>query len=302
MANGRRLVPGPLFTPRPYGLWSVIQVPAVSPDHWEMGVTYEVTCPAASLTYDPCLAVTGTGGPPPPPPSKAATSEHALRGATAFTVVEEIDCSPIGFYDDATAKASDALTRSEMRQVEAAFWTGSAGNQQVVWPHLAAQSPFVEIDGTVMQTAAITGVGVAVDVVEGLGILEGKLADCYDGVGVLHVPVELIPALGAYNLVERSGAQLRTKTGNLIAVGAGYSGTSPSGTSTAGVLWMYATGALFGLRSDIRAFPTDQSFDRSVNTVKAIAERTYLLGWDCCHYAVPITMGGVVAGAAGAAT
>lgn len=299
MANGRRLVPGPLFTPRSYGLWSVVQVPAAQADHWEMGITYEVTCPAASLTYDPCLAVTGVGGSPPPPPSKAATSEHALRGATPFTVYEEIDCAPIGFYDNATAKASDALTRSEMRQVEAAFWTGKAANQQVVWPHLAAQSPFVEIDGTVMQTAAVTGYGAPVDIVEGLGTLENLLADCYDGVGVIHVPAELLPLMAAWNQIERSGAQLRTKAGNLVALGAGYSGTGPDGQQTANVSWIYATGAITGYRSEIRAFPADQSFDRSVNTVKAIAERTYLLSWDCCHYAVPISRGGIITGTVG---
>lgn len=302
MANGRRLVPGPLFTPRPYGLWSVIQVPAAQPDHWEMGITYEVSCPAASLTYDPCLAVTGTGGSPPPPSSKAASTDLALRGATTFTAYEEIDCSPLGFYDDATAKASDALTRSEMRQVESAFWTGVAANQQVVWPHLAAQSPLIEADGTVLQSAAVTGTGTPLDVVEGLGLLEGLLADCYDGVGVLHVPVELLSSLVAWNLVEHSGGQLRTVAGNLVALGAGYPGTSPAGVTTAGVSWVYATGAVTGYRSGIRSFPVDASFDRSVNTIKAIAERTYLLSWDCCHYAVPITRGGVVAGAAGAAT
>jgi len=301
VANGRRLVPGPLFTPRPYGLWSVIQVPAAQPDHWEMGVTYEVACPAASLTYDPCLAVTGLGVAP-SPPAKAATTDLGLRGATAFTVVEEIDCSPLGFYDDATAKATDALTRSEARQVEAAFWTGTAGGQAVVFPHLAALSPIVEVEGVVLQTAAVTGTGTPVDIVEGLGLIEGLLADCYDGVGVIHVPIELLPALAAYSLVSASGGQLRTAAGNLVAVGAGYHGTGPAGQVTSGAYWMYATGAMFGYRSPIRSFPTDQSFDRAVNTVKAIAERTYLIGWDCCHYAVPIARGGIIAGAAGAAT
>lgn len=300
MANGRKLVNGPLFTPRTFGLWSVVQLPT-SPDHWEMGITYEVACPVASLTYDPCLSVTGVGSAP-PPSAKAVTSDFMLRGATSFTAYEEIDCSPIGFYDDAEAKAIDALTRSEMRQVEAAFWTGRAGNQQVVWPHLAAVSPLIEVDGTVLQTAAVTGVGVVVDPVEGLGILEGQLADCYDGVGIIHLPAKLVSALKGKGLIERQGAQLRTIAGNLIAVGAGYSGTGPSGQTTTGALWAYATGAVFGYRSEIRSFPAQQSFDRNVNTVKAIAERTYVLGWDCCHFAVPISVGGEVAGAVGGGT
>jgi hypothetical protein len=265
-----------------------------------MGITYEVVCPAASLTYDPCLAVTGVGSAP-PPPAKAATSDTSLRGATAFTAFEEIDCSPLGFYDDAIPKATDALTRSEMYQVENAFWTGQAGGQQVVWPHLAAVSPLV-VDGIVMQTAAVTGAGVALDPVEGLGILESKLAACYDGVGVIHLPIELLPALKTHSLIERQGAQLRTTAGNLVALGAGYPGTGPSGQTTSGALWMYATGAVFAYRSDIRSFPKEQSFDRNVNTVKAVAERTYVIGWDCCHFGVPITSGGEVEGTGGGGT
>jgi hypothetical protein len=150
-----------------------------------------------------------------------------------------------------------------------------------------------------LQTAAVTGAGVVLDPIEGLGILERQLADCYDGVGVIHLPVELLGALNTHNLIERHGAQLRTTAGNLVALGAGYPGTGPSGQTTSGALWVYATGAVFAYRSDIRSFPKDQSFDRDINTVKAVAERTYLLGWDCCHFGVPITTAGEPEGTVG---
>jgi hypothetical protein len=33
-----------------------------------------------------------------------------------------------------------------------------------------------------------------------------------------------------------------------------------------------------------------------------VAERTYVVAWDCCHFALPISIGGVVGGAVGAST
>ena len=74
------------------------------------------------------------------------------------------------------------------------------------------------------------------------------------------------------------------------------------GVETAGVTWMYATGSMFVYRGRPVILPIRDSQDRTDNTVRAIAERTYVLGWDCCHYAVPVSIGGVVTGAAGSAT
>jgi hypothetical protein len=53
---------------------------------------------------------------------------------------------------------------------------------------------------------------------------------------------------------------------------------------------MYMTPPIFGYRSDVRTFPRVETMDRSVNTVFAIAERNYLLGYDCCLHAVPVAL------------
>lgn len=301
MANGRALVDAPQFTARPFGLWSVLQEPppGTVDKHWRMGVTYEPWCPAGNSTYDPCIAVSGVSGVGAVglPPAKAATFARSQRSATPFTVGVEIDCSTIGFYDKSQAAAVDALTRAEMRQVETAFATGIAGGQVVAFPHLAANIALVQ-DGSVLQSAATTLSSTAVDVVEAFARLESALATCYDGVGVIHIPAALAPIAASNGLLERQGAVLRTVTGQLVAVGAGYPGTSPAGTTPAtGVVWVYATGAVFGYRSEIFTRDAEASLDRTVNTVKMIAERTYLLGWDCCHFAIPVSLGGVISGA-----
>jgi hypothetical protein len=85
---------------------------------------------------------------------------------------------------------------------------------------------------------------------------------------------------------------LRTLAGNLVVPGVGYTGSSPAGTAAAaGTAWIYATGAVFAYRSEVFARPFPSTFDRSENTVKYLASRTYLFGFDCCHLAALVNLG-----------
>lgn len=315
MAIPLNQVESPDFTPLPYGLWSVVQDRSASADRWRSGVVWQPICGTAVTTYDECVVVTGTGLPPAPPPAKAATHTIAARGAQPFTVFAEIDCSPVGFVNDpferenAQNAAKVALSQTEMIQVERAFWTGIAGGTNgVVLPHLAASSSQT-VDRIILQTAATTVTGSTVlDVVEALGYLESRLDACYGGVGVIHVPDILFEALVAQHLVVPvggpNGPRLQTQRGNLLAVGAGYPGTGPDGTLTPNAVWMYATGAVFGYRgvepdpqgNMQAAYNVRDWLDRSENTMKVLAERTYVIGWDCCHFAVQVSLGGIVTG------
>jgi hypothetical protein len=42
-----------------------------------------------------------------------------------------------------------------------------------------------------------------------------------------------------------------------------------------------------------------EALDRARNDVVLVAERTYVIGWDCCHFAVPVRLGGIPTGAVG---
>jgi len=304
----------PAFTPARYGLLSVAPPTTPADPHWAGGVQYQALCPSGGTTYDECIVVTGSGGPPPPPTAKADNVDWTARGATPFTVYAEFDCAPAAFANEAEAQrlAEDALTRVEGWQVERAFWTGQAGGQEVVFPHLAENALIVAgsgINGSpvtiTLNTAAVvvTGGETAgpVDVVEGLGVLEQALADCYKGEGVIHVPTSLLPTFAAHGLLVRDGSQLRTWKGNLVAVGGGYTGSSPANAApAAGQAWVYATGSVFAYRSAVQTFRLAETLDRNENTIRAIAERTYVLGWDCCHLATLMSLGGVVTGTGGA--
>jgi hypothetical protein len=301
----RKYVSGPSFTARPFGLLTSLGPDIRTPvdPHWKNGVTYEVLCAAGGTTYDECLAVTGTGGAGAiAPPTKSATNALDVRGATSFTVYNRIDCSAVGFWDRASVLTNQALTQAEQYQAERAFWTGVAGGQPVVFPHLAANAQVADEAGILLQTAATTVVsgGVPLDIVEGIGRLESALESCYDGVGVLHVPSVLGAAMASHNLLVREGPRYRTPNGHIVVLGAGYLGTSPAGASSDASAWVYATGAVFVYRGTAEVTPQRATIDRASNAVSTIAERPLLLGWDCCHFAVNVSVGGNVSGTPGA--
>ena len=303
MAGPRQLAAPPTWTPRPYGLLSVVQMrePGTPPEHWRNGVTWQDLCGMGSLTYDPFCMVTGSGN---DPAAKASNVTQSTYGATPFTVFGEFDCSPVGYSpEERRARAADALTRTEAFQVEQAFWTGTAGGDTgQVLPHLAANTAVVETTLPVvqMQCAVTTVTGsVVLDIVEGMQRLEAAFANCSatNGQGVIHAPLILGEAMAAWGLVKAQGEQLKTAAGNLVALGAGYPGTSPAGVALANVAWIYMTGPVFAYRSESFTYKESEMFDRSENTLKSIVERTYLLGFSCCCLpGVAINVGGDVTG------
>lgn len=300
MAGNRQIVDPPSFTPTPYGLLSVVQTPTADGPHWQNGITYVPVCADPASTYDECIAVTGTGQPP-TPPTRTNTTSVAPRGATPFTVYVDFECSTVG-NENAAEIARTAMAGQETWQVERSFWTGISGGQQVVFPHLAANAQVLDAPvsgGTttvLLQTAAtiVTGVGdTLTSLPEALGLLEGALADCYNGIGVIHIPQILAPTMAAQALIKPQGARMYTANGNLVAVGAGYPGTSPAGAArSADKVWIYATGAVMMYRSDVKIRDDlTSAINKAENTITMIAERTYLLGWDCCHFAIQASLG-----------
>lgn len=296
MAGPRQVVDPPAFTSAPHGLLSVVELRAPTDSHWQNGITFSARClpTMGATTYDECITITGTGGPPPPPPAKADNIDYPVnRGATPFTPFVEFDCSPVGVEADAQRIAEASLAQAESYQVERSFWTGLADNQAVVFPHLAEDTAAQDQQGIILQTSATVVTGAPVDVADGLGLLEDALGDCYNGVGVIHIPDRAIPTFDAWGLLRVEDGRLRTLNGNLVAAGAGYTGSSPAGAAPAtGTSWIYATGAVFGYRGSVRLLgELSESFDKAENTVRRIAERTYVLAWDCCHLAVLIQLG-----------
>ncbi len=283
--------PVPTKEQRPYGLFSVAPPQSPADTHWMLGVEYQPLCGGAGSTFDFC--VTGAA-----PPVKAETSDRDLRGAQPFTVYAEVDCAPVGdFWERGSAIVERLLTENEQYQVERAVWTGQAGGQEIVYPHLAANTVITnvnEVKVVTLQTAAtiVTGsAGIGVSPARGIGLLEAAGYGCYRGTGVIYAPVLAVPSLVNQGMIYRDGARLRTINGSYVVSGGGFANTGPDGSAApAGTAWLYFTGQPFIYRGSVRSFMAEQSLDRSTNMYKAIAERTYLFGWDCCHYAVLINV------------
>lgn len=295
-------VRAPSVTPLPYGLTSVVQLIDDPDIHWRNGIQYQPdVCETALVTLAQCPVVTGF--------TKTVTSDGLpARGAEPFTVYADISCSaPGGFWEESEARTIAALTNGEGRAVERVFWTGNADTPSggVVRPHLAEDTEsFDETGQVLLQPAATVGVTGTVDIVEGIGLLEAALASCYPGVGVIHAPRATLTHMAANHIVERMGPRMQTLSGTPVAFGAGYPGTAPDGsTPPAGTVWLYATGAITMRRSEVMLTSTRAAaLDRSVNTLRLIAERTYVIGWDCCLLALPVSLGGIITGTALSAT
>jgi hypothetical protein len=301
MAGPRLIVDPPAFVDRQFGLLSVVQPRYDAPDeHWRNGVTWQDTCGMGGVTYDPYCLPESAGN---TPADKAGNITVATFGARPFTVFGEVNCSPVGYSQEfQRARAVDALTRTEQFQVEQAVWTGAAGGDagQVV-PHLAADTAVFDTSSILqvtLQCAATSVSGSTVlDITEGLQRLEAAMGACWPGQLTIHVPLILGQALIQWGLVKTDGAQLKTISGNLVALGAGYPGTSPAGVATANVAWMYATGPVMAYRSRPETFTFKEMFNRTNNTLQTIVERTYVVAYGCCcTYAVPISVGGDITG------
>lgn len=302
MANGRALISAPPFTPLRYGLLSVAtDATATAPTHWQAGITWQSHCPDGNGTYDDCVIDNAIGtGTIADPPIKVATTGFDLRGATPFTVYARFDCSAPGFWEQGNDRAIEALTRVEGFEVERIFDTGIAprqgGSPVTAYPHLRGPALVADDTGAVLQPPVEIITTTPVDIVEALGRLEAALAECYHGQGVIHVPTRVAAELSSNFLITKQGDQLITTVGNRVALGSGYSGGSPTGVVTDDVAWIYATGAVFYYRSDVMIIENTAIFDRSNNTMEALAERQYVIGWDCCLLAIPVYVGGVESG------
>jgi hypothetical protein len=193
--------------------------------------------------------------------------------ATPFTVYGHYACSPIGRSLSAAQDLATAhLMEREEARVEQAFWTGDLSN----------------VPNLVGSATDITPVGGSPNAAGGVALLEQFIATNYGSLGVIHMTRAAATMALADDVLTTSGSRLTTKLGTPVAAGAGYPGTGPQGEVPAeAATWMYASPALFGYRSEVftsSARPGDL-LALGTNDLTAIAERSYLIGFDPCGVA-----------------
>lgn len=248
-------VAAPTRLPLPYGLFSVVS-PLSDQQRWHSGGAHW-----QSISCQPLGGV----GPLLCPKGETVGDTKTLdvagpitSTASAFTVYGHDSCNAIANSAAAAVeRAVEHLESREQQAVEQALWTGDLGNT----PNFAAANGY----------PALSSIGTATpdELDDAVAQLEAAFAAAYGSLGVLHMSRRWAAQLSG--TTERGG-RLYSKLGTPIVAGAGYDADK-----------IVATSQLVAFRSEI--FPGDAGvavLDTDTNTQTAIAERTYLVGFDAC--------------------
>ena len=131
--------------------------------------------------------------------------------------------------------------------------------------YAAEKGLWASLGTAVTESAALSPIGA-------LALVENGLATGYMGLGVIHMTPGMAVRLGTTVLIEK-GNHLETIAGTPVVVGSGYAAAAPQA--------IYGTGQLKIMRGPV---DTVEAFALSVNDLLVLAERTYVVAWDC--YAV----------------
>jgi hypothetical protein len=245
-----QLAKGAARLPLPYGLFSVLNFDTPADQHWQAGgVTWEFL---DSTGIDSVGHPDDTDGSPSTGTPKDFSALDGIETALPFSVYGHWKVSPVA-YSQASAeeKALEHLRAFEEAQVEKQLWYGLADNE----PNL---------------TDDLTDVATT-DAAEAVWLLEEFLAQTYGSKGVIHMARSVALELIADKVLETKGSQLLTALGTPVVASSQYPKTH-----------IRATPALFGLRSEVftSSQPGSPLLDVRNNDLYAIAERTYLIGFD----------------------
>lgn len=202
-----------------------------------------------------------------------------------FIVFATMQCGTVGF----TFEEQRALVMERLRGVE-----------QSVVEEIFSTSAFGQAPGLITGDGITTVTGAGDTVRDVLSELErarycgftGNTAQ-YGPPGYLHVAIPVLNALKQEHLVEWDGTRWRTPMGTVVSAGC-YANNDPAGAAPAdGVFWMYLTGQTTIWRtpdSDVQVAPVEGSFDRTNNQMLMMAEREYVLTYECGGFAKPVTL------------
>lgn len=254
------LVDAPTTVPYRFGLFSQV-TPRTSDlqgagmdEHWRLGVQWvSQACADARLTTGPCI----DGEVNPLTPDDACF----VSKYDPFTVYAYNTDDTIGFtLTEAEANAVARLTNGEQEAAETHLWN--------------------------LATTAVTG-----DLVDltayplwyGLGYVEQALAEQFGGQGVVHM--SRLTATMLADQLRFEGGRMFTLLGTPVIAGGGYDmigATAP----TEGLI--YGTGPLVMYRSDIDT--RQNAVAKDTNQVSVIAQRDYVIGWDCVAVGAEVSL------------
>ena len=267
--------------PLRYGLFQAAIGPFDLPVHGRNGgVQYQLALCDEGFGYEvECIAAQNS--------KAAAWTENGVTTVTGlpFIVFATMQCGTVGYtFEEERGLVLERLKGVEQSVVEEVFSTSTFG-----------QGPgLVAADGI----TTVTGAGDSV--VNVLSELErarycgftGNTAQ-YGPTGILHVAIPVFNELKSQHVLEFDGTRWRTPMGTVVSAGC-YANNDPAGAAPAdGVFWMYLTGQTTIWRtpdSEVQIAPVEGSLDRATNQYLMLAEREYVVTYECGGFAKAVTL------------
>jgi len=252
-------VTAPPAVPYRYGLFSVVEprtaaIEGVSIDeHWRLGVEWQSqSCGEIKETTGVCID---------------DDVEDLDPDGQLCSVLKYDPFTLYAFNDDAVpghtlaeheANAITRLTKGEQYGAERHLWTA------------------------MLSEAGAPSDASAYPIHVGLGVAEQSISEVYEAQGVLHM--NRLTAMACAPFLKVEGGRMLTALGTPVVVGGGYSPLGP--ISEVGTI--IATGPLVMYRGDIDT--RENAVNRAINSVSIVAQRDYVIGWDCSALAVTVNL------------
>jgi hypothetical protein len=261
-------VPAPATTPYRHGLFSAAAlVDPADQREFNAGVLWE-----PNLVDAPASATTTAASDPARPAKTLPEGVAVAQAGPVVRLYTGLEADLVG-RDDHVERARARLGLVEQQSLEQYAWTGAAGNR----PRLADAA------------TQVLG-GAAVPLAHGIGLLEEWISDKTGVLGAIWAPRYLAGAITERSLVRPDSARLIAPLGDPV-IFAHTTGVGPTGAApAAGTAWLYATGPVMVRRSAIVGPRLEQAHDRTTNSVFAIVERFYTVGWSGGAAAVQVQL------------
>lgn len=259
--TNRQIVAAPPTGALRYGLFNAATMADL--DARGIGAGYQWvsdTCGSDAVVYDQTCEVS---------PAKPFTEGSDTFGSDPFWVIARKRCGTVGRTAvEAQSAALRALATSEQTRVEEVLWTGSG---------LVGHEPVLTTAGATIVVPSAPGAGAAISA------LEEAFYSVHGYVGTIHVNMAAEGALKDAGMLDRRVAGTWvTPVDSLVSLGAGYGITGPGGVApTAGFVWAFMTPQVVVWRQLIDQVSATATLDRVANQWDTLAERVYVVAYDC---------------------
>lgn len=279
------ITPAPLVSkptpsaPLRYGLLQAAVGPLDLPEKGRVG----------GLEYVHAMCGEGAGYtivcPDPATKTIAGTTETVI--GNPFIVYATLACASVGFsFDEQRQLVMEKLLSVEQSLVEQALSTGDFGQD----PSLLAADGIVTVTG-----GGATAVEVVSELERAMYCGFDTTASNYGPAAYLHMAIPVFNELKSQHLIEFDGNRWRTPLGTVVSTGC-YAADDPTGTPAAdGTFWIYITGQTVVWRSSDgfvleNIAPVNGSLDRTTNQMLMLAEREYVVTYECNGFAKAVTL------------